>query len=112
MSRPLERFYEIIAWIFIILVVCTMLTACNRKTPVENAFDNVGQAVIDVQASLPKECQTEIVLAKINDVESKRQVAQSLCAEKIKEAQNKYERTLFALIGLIFLLFLRFFIKK
>ena len=45
MSRPLERFYEITAWIFIILVVCVMLTACNRKTPVENAFDNVGQAV-------------------------------------------------------------------
>ena len=111
MSRPLERFYEIIAWIFIILVVCVMLTACNRKTPVETAFDNVGQAVIDVQTSLPKECQTEIVLAKINDIESKRQVAQSLCAEKIKSAEIKYERALFGLIIMIFIFFLRFFIK-
>lgn len=112
MSRPLERFYEITAWIFIILVVCVMLTACNRKTPVENAFDNVGQAVIDVQASLPKECQTEIVLAKINDVESKRQVAQSLCAEKIKSVEIKYERAMFALIIIISVFFLRFFIRK
>ena len=111
MSRPLERFYEIIAWIFIILVVCVMLCGCNRKTPIENAFDNVGQAVVDVKSSLPKECQTEIVLAKINDVESKKQVAQSLCAEKIKSAEIKYERAMFALIIIISVFFLRFFIK-
>lgn len=95
----------------ILLIFTVLLSGCWRKSPVEQSFEGVQQAVVAIKESLPVECQTEIVLAKINDVESKRQVAQSVCEQKIKSVEIKYERALFALILIISVFVLRFFIK-
>ena len=95
----------------ILLFLTVLLSGCWHKTPVEHSFNEVQQAVIAVKESLPVECQTETVMAKINEVESKRQVAQSVCEEKIKSIEIKYERALFALILIISVFFLRFFVK-
>lgn len=95
----------------ILLVLTALLSGCWHKSPVDQSFEGVQQAVVAIKESLPVECQTEIVLTKINDVESKRQVAQSVCEQKIKSVEIKYERALFALILIISVFVLRFFIK-
>lgn len=88
------------------------LTGCSRKTPVENAFHEVETSIVAVKENLPPECQTKEVLAKIDEVEWKRQTAESVCQAKIKDAQTKYERVLWVL-GFIILGFLaKNFIKK
>jgi len=88
------------------------LGGCSRKTAVEHSFNDVQQAVDAVKETLPQECKTDVVLAKIGEIETKKQVAQSICKEKIKSVQIKYERSLFALILIISVFFLRFFIKR
>lgn len=88
------------------------LTGCSRKTPVENAFHEVETSIVAVKENLPPECQTKEVLAKIDEVEWKRQTAESVCQAKIKDTQTKYERVLWVL-GFIILGFLaKNFIKK
>ena len=96
----------------ILLILTVLLSGCWHKTSVEQSFEEVQQAVIAVKDALPAECQTEIVMAKINDIESKRQIAQSVCEEKIKSVEIKYERSLFALIFVLSVVLFRFFIKK
>ena len=96
----------------ILLIFTVLLSGCWHKSPVEHSFGEVQQAVAAVKESLPTECKTENVMAKIEEVETKRQVAQSVCEEKIKSIEIKYERALFALVFIISIFFLRFFIKK
>lgn len=104
-----------ISGIIIALLFCffmSMLAACSRKTPVENAFHEVETSIVAVKENLPPECQTAEVMAKIDEVEWKRQTAESVCQAKIKDTENKYERVLWVL-GFIFLAFLaKNFIKK
>lgn len=88
------------------------LTGCSRKTPVDNAFHEVGTSIVAVKENLPPECQTKEVLAKIDEVEWKRQTAESVCQAKIKDTQNKYERVLLVLGFIISALFAKNFIKK
>lgn len=95
----------------ILLILTGLLSGCWHKTPVEQSFDDVHQAVVAVKDSLPAECKTEIILTKINNIESKNQVAQSVCEKQIKDIEIKYERALLALILVISVFFLRFFIK-
>ena len=59
--------------------LCFSLTGCSRKTPVENAFHEVETSIVAVKENLPPECQTKEVLAKIDEVEWKRQTAESVC---------------------------------
>lgn len=88
------------------------LTGCSRKTPVDNAFHEVETSIVAVKENLPPECQTKEVLAKIDEVEWKRQTAESVCQAKIKDTQNKYERVLWMLGFIILALFAKNFIKK
>lgn len=88
------------------------LTGCSRKTPVDNAFHEVETSIVAVKENLPPECQTKEVLAKINEVEWKHQIAESVCQAKIKDTQNKYERVLLVLGFIISALFAKNFIKK
>ena len=83
------------------------LTGCSRKTPVENAFHEVETSIVAVKENLPPECQT-----KIDEVEWKRQTAESVCQAKIKDTQTKYERVLWVLGFIILALFAKNFIKK
>ena len=88
------------------------LTGCSRKTPVDNAFHEVETSIVAVKENLPPECQTKDVLAKIDEVEWKRQTAESVCQAKIKDIQNKYERVLLVLGFILSALFAKNFIKK
>lgn len=88
------------------------LTGCSRKTPVDNAFHEVETSIVAVKENLPPECQTKEVLAKIDEVEWKRQTAESVCQAKIKDTQYKYERILWVLGFIILALFAKNFIKK
>ena len=88
------------------------LTGCSRKTPVDNAFHEVETSIVAVKENLPPECQTKEVLAKIDEVEWKRQTAESVCQAKIKDIQNKYEHVLLVLGFIISVLFAKNFIKK
>ena len=104
-----------ISGIIIALLFCffiSMLAGCSRKTPVENAFHEVETSIVAVKENLPPECQTKEVLAKIDEVEWKRQTAESVCDAKIKDTQNKYERVLWVLGFIILTLFAKNFIKK
>lgn len=96
----------------ILLIFTVLLSGCWHQNPVDHSFGEAQQALVAVKDSLTVECKTEIVLSKINEAEAKRQVAQSVCEEKIKSIEVKYERALFALILIISVFFLRFFLKK
>lgn len=112
MSKTLEFICEILIWGFIIAVVCLMLSSCTRKTPVEHAFDGVQQAIVQAKDTLPAECKTEQVLARFDELESKRIVAENVCEAKIKDVQIKYERTLWLIFLIILAFFAKNFIKK
>ena len=101
----------VITWLIILCAILCLL-GCAKKTPVENAFDDVNQAIISTKESLPAQCKTEIVLSKFEEIEAKRQVAQNTCEMKIKDVQTKYERVLGVLIVLILGIFVKIFIKK
>lgn len=111
----MRKVFDYIFSVLIILLFCFfigLLTGCSRKTPVENAFHEVETSIVAIKDNLPPECQTKEVLAKIDEVEWKRQTAESVCQAKIKDTQNKYERVLWVL-GFIILAFLaKIFIKK
>lgn len=92
--------------------LCFSLTGCSRKTPVDNAFQEVQTSIVAIKDTLPPECQTTEVMAKINEVEWKRQTAESVCQAKIKDTQNKYERVLWVLGFIILAFFAKIFIKK
>ena len=95
---------------FILLIL--LLSGCSRKTPVETAFNEVQTSIVQVKETLPPECKTVEVLAKIDEVEAKRKVAEVTCEAKIKDTQTKYERAL-GVIGLIILgIFVKFFAKN
>lgn len=101
----------LVLWL-VFCFLCFSLTGCSRKTPVDNAFQEVQTSIVAIKDSLPPECQTAEVIAKIDEVEWKRQTAESVCQAKIKDTQNKYERVLWVL-GFIILAFLaKNFIKK
>ncbi len=101
----------LILWL-VFCFLCFSLTGCARKTPVDNAFHEVQTSIVAIKESLPSECQTAEVMAKINEVEWKRQTAESVCDAKIKDTQNKYERVLWVLGFIILTLFAKNFIKK
>lgn len=89
-----------------------VLCGCMRKTPVEEAFDSIGQSVVSLEQSLPKECKTDVVMAKISELEAKNTTAQATCETKIQDYKIKYERVLGVLIFVILAFLAKFFIKK
>lgn len=97
---------------FIIMMFVFCLSGCAKKTPVETAFDDVQTSIVNIKENLPEECQTVFVLEKIEKIESKIQVAQSVCEAKIKDTQVKYERSLWVLGIIILVFFAKIFIKK
>ena len=105
-----------IAGIFLLWLLfcflCFSLTGCSRKTPVDNAFQEVQTSIVAIKENLPPECQKPEILAKIDEVEWKRQTAEQVCQAKIKDTQNKYERVLWILGFVILALFAKNFIKK
>ena len=111
MKAMREMAVLILIW-FLFCFFCFCLAGCSHKTPVDNAFHEVHQSIVAIKDSLPVECQTDVVMAKINEVETKRQTAESVCNAKIKDTQVKYERALWALIVIILTFFAKFFIKK
>lgn len=90
----------------------SMLAGCSRKTPVENAFHNVETSIVAVKEKLPPECQTKEVLAKIDEIEWKSQMAEQVCQAKIKDTETKYERVLWVLVFIGLAVFCKNLIKK
>lgn len=110
MNKTVEFVLSVACWVAIILI-CGLLFGCTRQTPVDSAFSDANQAIVIVKKSLPKECQTEEILQKIDSVKIKYEKAQSVCEAKIKDVQIKYERTLWVIFIIIFVFFAKKFIK-
>ena len=108
----MSKTIQTIIIVFFVLFACLCISGCTRKTSVGHAFDNVQHEVVSMKDILPEECKTVEILEKFDKIDAKMQVAQSVCEEKIKSIQIKYERALFGLFLLISLLFLKFFIKR
>lgn len=98
--------------VLLFLLFISLLSGCSKKTPVENAFHEMETSIVAVKENLPPECKTKEVFAKIDEVEWKRQTAESVCQAKIKDIQNKYERVLLVLGFIILAFFAKNFIKK
>lgn len=112
MRKVFDYIFSVIVLLFCCFLIGLCLSGCSRKTPVENAFHEVETSIVAIKESLPPECQTVEVMAKINEVEWKRQTAESVCQAKIKDTQNKYERVLWVLGFIILTLFAKIFTKK
>lgn len=96
----------------ILLTITVLLSGCTQKTPVEQAFDSIGQSVATLEKTLPKECKTDSVMAKIAELQTENAKAQATCETKIQDYKIKYERVLTLLIIIILAYFAKFFIKK
>lgn len=95
-----------------LLIFALLLSGCSRKTPVEQAFDSIGQSVATLEDSLPAECKTDKVLAKISELKADNVKAQATCETKIQDYKIKYERLLTLFFIIILAFFAKFFIKK
>ena len=95
-----------------VIIICFFLCCCSRKTPVEDAFNNVQTSIVSIKDSLPEECKTEEVLKKFDELDWKREMAEQICQAKIKDTQAKYERVLWVLGFIILAFFAKNFIKK
>lgn len=93
------------------LLVLT-LTGCSRKTPVEQAFQGVGESITAIEHTLPAECRTEDVERQLAMIREKTTSAQVACETKIQEYKTKYNVAKNALFGIIFLILGVFFIKS
>lgn len=96
----------------ILLTSAVLLSGCAQKTPVEQAFDSVGQSVATLEKTLPAECKTDAVMSKIAKLETETAKAQATCETKIQEYKIKYERVLGVLIFVILAFLAKIFIKK
>lgn len=112
MNRTMEVICGTLIWIFVVFVFSLVLLGCSRKTPVENAFDDVQQAIVSVKGTLPPECQTEKVMQKFQEIELKQQVAENVCQTQIKTTEIKYERVLGIVFFIILVFFVKIFLKK
>lgn len=101
----------IILW-FILGAGVMSLGGCAQKTPVENAFAEAEQAMTAVRKTLPAECMTPEVEARLDAIESKYKMAQMTCEKQIKAEQIKYSNLMMVLVVWIFLFIARFFLKK
>lgn len=96
----------------LILASVLILSGCARKTPVEQAFDSIGQSVATLEQSLPTECKTDAVMTKIANLQTENAKAKATCETKIQDYKIKYERVLTLLTIIILAFFAKFFIKK
>jgi len=112
MRKIFDNIFSVIVLLFVSFFIGLCLSGCSRKTPVENAFYEVETSIVAVKQNLPPECQTKEVLAKIDEVEWKRQTAEQVCQAKIKDTQVKYERVLWVLFFIILAFFVKNFVKK
>lgn len=102
-------------WYFLITLAVLLalnLTGCSKKTPVEQAFQGVGESITAIEHALPAECRTKDINTKISAVREESNKAQIACETKIKEYKTKYDMAKNALFGLILLIFGIFFIKS
>ena len=98
--------------LWMVIAFCLLaLFGCSKSTPVDSAFNSVHESIVAVKDSLPEECKTDAILRKIDNIENKSVVAESVCNSKIKEVQTRFERTLGALIIMILLFLGKFFLK-
>ena len=108
----MKRAFLFLAALLVFCFLCLFLVGCSRKTPVENAFQEVQTSIVSIKDTLSPECQTVEVLKKIDEVEWKRHTAESICQAKIKDTETKYERVLWVLGFIILAFFVKIFIKK
>lgn len=101
----------IILW-FVLCVTALSLAGCSRKTPVDDAFNEVNTSIVALKEELPPQCKTDIVLKRIEKLESDNRFAEQACKSKIKDTQMKYERVLWVLGFLLLGIFVKIFIKK
>lgn len=112
MRKMFDYIFSVIVLLFFCFLIGLFLSGCSRKTPVENAFHEVETSIVAVKENLPPECQTKEVLAKIDEIEWKRQTAEQVCQAKIKDTETKYERVLWVLVFIGLAFFCKNFIKK
>ena len=101
----------IILW-FIVCIMALSLSGCSRKTPVDNAFNEVNTSIVALKEELPPQCKTDVILKKIEKLELDNQFAEQICKSIIKDTQIKYERVLWVLGFIILAFFAKIFIKK
>lgn len=101
----------IILWLILCCVVLS-LTGCSRKTPVDDAFQDVNTSIVTLKDELPPECKTDLILKNIEKLELNNQFAEQVCKSKIKDLESKNERLWWIIIFAIFAFAVRFFIKK
>ena len=97
---------------FILGFVLLCLGGCQRKTPVETAFNSVENSVVALEKTLPIECKTEVVSEKIAQVRLEMAKAQTECEKKINEYKIKYERLLMVVSAMVLLWAIKFFYLK
>lgn len=86
------------------------LMGCTKTTPTQAIIDHANTALAEVKESLPAECQTKDVFAKIDKVQALINTAPKTCElqiQSIRMERNSYALGFFSMIALALFVLLR-----
>ena len=89
------------------------LTSCAKDNPTQAIIDNANTALTEIKETLPPECQTKEVFAKIDKVQAIIKTAPETCelmVDKVRVQRDRYALVFFFMlaVGMLFV-FRRFY---
>ena len=99
---------------FTILLISTfLLSGCAKDNPTQAIIDNANTALTEIKETLPPECQTKEVFAKIDKVQAIINIAPETCelmVDRVRVQRDRYAMAFFAMLAVGMLsLFRRFY---
>lgn len=90
------------------------LTSCAKDNPTQAIIDNANTALTEVKETLPPECQTKEVFAKIDKVQAIINTAPETCelmVDKVRVQRDRYALAFFVMLAVGMLSLMRRFYR-
>lgn len=98
----------------ILLVFTLLLSGCAKDNPTQAIIDNANTALTEIKETLPPECQTKEVFAKIDKVQAIIKTAPETCelmVDKVRVQRDRYAMAFFVMIAFALWSLLRRFLR-
>lgn len=96
-----------------IIIAFFLLAGCAKENPTQAIIDNANTALAEIKETLPPECQTKEVFAKIDKVHAIIKTAPETCelmVDKVRVQRDRYAIAFFVMLTVGMLsLFRRFY---
>ena len=98
----------------ILLVFTLLLSGCAKDNPTQAIIDNANTALTEIKETLPPECQTKEVFAKIDKVQAIIKTAPETCelmVDKVRMQRDRYAMAFFVMLAVSALFLTRRFLR-